>query len=68
MIYLTVSNLFTALYHETCLIQNPFFTVVDMDCWPCSSVNSVREVYDPKPVNEQHNPPFYYQVRKHFYF
>lgn len=51
----------TDLYHETCLIQNPFFAVVDMDCWPCSSVSNVREIVNPEP-NTQHNAPFIYEV------
>ncbi|XP_013185566.2 uncharacterized protein LOC106131122 [Amyelois transitella] len=52
----------TEYYHETCLIQNPFFTVVDMDCWPCSSVSNIREVQNPKPVSQQQNAPFIYQA------
>ncbi|XP_073966419.1 uncharacterized protein isoform X2 [Choristoneura fumiferana] len=55
----------TDLYHETCLIQNPFFTVVDMDCWPCSSVTNVRELYDPKIIsNQQHSTPFIYETEQ----
>ncbi|KAI8440418.1 hypothetical protein MSG28_001736 [Choristoneura fumiferana] len=43
----------TDLYHETCLIQNPFFTVVDMDCWPCSSVtNTEQQVINLKALKE----------------
>ncbi|KAI5645148.1 hypothetical protein NE865_02696 [Phthorimaea operculella] len=52
----------TDWYHESCLIQNPFFTVVDMDCWPCSTVSNIREIYDPKPVNQQHSAPFVYET------
>ncbi|KAJ2950470.1 hypothetical protein O0L34_g8714 [Tuta absoluta] len=52
----------TDWYHESCLIQNPFFTVVDMDCWPCSTVNNIREIYDPKPINQQHSAPFIYET------
>ncbi|XP_063379976.1 uncharacterized protein LOC134666677 [Cydia fagiglandana] len=53
----------TDLYHETCLIQNPFFMVVDMDCWPCSSVSNIREIYDPKLItNQQHTAPFIYET------
>lgn len=52
----------TDLYHETCLIQNPFFTVVDMDCWPCSTVTNIMEVNQPKPVNQQHTTPFIYET------
>ncbi|CAH0397571.1 unnamed protein product [Chilo suppressalis] len=48
-------------YHETCLIQNPFFTVADMDCWPCSTASNVREIYNPsESVNMQQNTPFIY--------
>ncbi|KAM3967992.1 uncharacterized protein ACR2FA_004397 [Aphomia sociella] len=51
----------TEYYHETCLIQNPFFTVVDMDCWPCSTIHNIREVHNPKPVNQQFTAPFIYE-------
>ncbi|XP_075972240.1 uncharacterized protein LOC142974031 [Anticarsia gemmatalis] len=54
----------TYYYHETCLIQNPFFTVVDMDCWPCSSVSNVMQVNDPKPVSQQHRAPFIYETEQ----
>ncbi|XP_037870733.1 uncharacterized protein LOC105841900 [Bombyx mori] len=58
-------SLFPALseyYYETCLVQNPFFTVVDMDCWPCSSITNIQEIFDPKPVTNQHIAPFVYQT------
>lgn len=29
------------LYDETCLIENPYFQVVNMECWPCENVNSI---------------------------
>lgn len=29
------------LYDEWCLIENPYFYVNDMDCWPCTVVHSV---------------------------
>lgn len=54
----------TDFYHETCLIQNPFFTVVDMDCWPCSAVSNVLEVDEPKPMSEQHHAPFIYKTEQ----
>uniref|UniRef100_A0A0C9R5D3 ThiI_2 protein n=1 Tax=Fopius arisanus TaxID=64838 RepID=A0A0C9R5D3_9HYME len=34
----------TELYDESCLIENPFFKVADMDCWPCSTVQSVPDM------------------------
>ncbi|XP_045763650.1 uncharacterized protein LOC123866244 isoform X1 [Maniola jurtina] len=52
----------TELYQETCLIQNPYFTVVDMDCWPCSTVNNVGEVFNPQPVHKQQTAPFIYKT------
>ncbi|XP_059061940.1 uncharacterized protein LOC131854795 [Achroia grisella] len=52
----------TDYYHETCLIQNPFFTVVDMDCWPCSTIHNVGEVQNPKPVTQQLTAPFIYET------
>ncbi|KAJ8727122.1 hypothetical protein PYW08_015519 [Mythimna loreyi] len=51
----------TDFYHETCLIQNPYFAVVDMDCWPCSTVSNIREVNDPIPVSQQQTAPFIYE-------
>ncbi|KOB72945.1 Uncharacterized protein OBRU01_11604 [Operophtera brumata] len=72
LLHFTIS----ALYHETCLINNPFFAVADMDCWPCSTVNNVMEVHKPKPVSEQQSAPFVYKTDqeivtpiklKHFY-
>ncbi|KAJ0179474.1 hypothetical protein K1T71_005186 [Dendrolimus kikuchii] len=62
---LPIISLFPSLteyYQETCLVQNPFFTVVDMDCWPCSTVYDVKEIYDPKPITEQQNAPFIYET------
>ncbi|XP_011708101.1 PREDICTED: uncharacterized protein LOC105462898 [Wasmannia auropunctata] len=29
------------LYDEWCLVENPYFYVNDMDCWPCTVVHSV---------------------------
>ncbi|XP_015114416.1 uncharacterized protein LOC107039363 [Diachasma alloeum] len=34
----------TELYDESCLVENPFFKVADMDCWPCSTVQSVPDM------------------------
>ncbi|CAG9858370.1 unnamed protein product [Phyllotreta striolata] len=31
----------TDLYDETCLIENPYFYVSDMECWPCENVFTV---------------------------
>ncbi|XP_072942159.1 uncharacterized protein [Epargyreus clarus] len=54
----------TELYQEPCLIQNPFFTVVDMDCWPCSSINNVRQAKNPQPTNQQQSAPFIYETEQ----
>lgn len=32
------------LYDEWCLMENPYFYVNDMDCWPCSMVHSVLDL------------------------
>ncbi|EFN68816.1 hypothetical protein EAG_15896 [Camponotus floridanus] len=32
------------LYDEWCLIENPYFYVSDMDCWPCTMVYSVPDL------------------------
>lgn len=29
------------LYDESCLIENPYFQVTNMECWPCENVHSV---------------------------
>lgn len=34
----------TEWYDEWCLLENPYFRVVDMDCAPCSSVNSIPDL------------------------
>ncbi|XP_034942654.1 uncharacterized protein [Chelonus insularis] len=31
----------TELYDESCLVENPFFHVLEMDCWPCNGIRSV---------------------------
>ncbi|XP_068627692.1 uncharacterized protein [Battus philenor] len=52
----------TDLYQEPCLIQNPFFTIIDMDCWPCSIVNNIGQINDPQPVHQQNSAPFIYKT------
>ncbi|KAK9695073.1 hypothetical protein QE152_g33111 [Popillia japonica] len=36
----------TELYDESCLVENPFFYVFDMECWPCQNVYSVIDLSD----------------------
>ncbi|XP_046978736.1 uncharacterized protein LOC124544300 [Vanessa cardui] len=60
--FLSLFPAVTDLYQETCLIQNPFFTVVDMDCWPCSTVNNIGEVFNPQPIHKQQTAPFIYKT------
>lgn len=36
--------LFLELYDETCLVENPYFYVSDMECWPCENVNTVIDL------------------------
>lgn len=54
----------TEFYDETCLIQNPFFTIKDMDCWPCSSVANVMEVTNPNTAIHLNNAPFIYETEQ----
>lgn len=32
------------LYDESCLLENPFFYVSGMECWPCENVHSVMDL------------------------
>ncbi|KAF5282210.1 hypothetical protein FQR65_LT02907, partial [Abscondita terminalis] len=34
----------THLYDESCLVENPYFYVSDMECWPCEDVHSVIDL------------------------
>uniref|UniRef100_A0A1Y1MH36 Uncharacterized protein n=1 Tax=Photinus pyralis TaxID=7054 RepID=A0A1Y1MH36_PHOPY len=34
----------TNLYDESCLVENPYFYVSDMECWPCEDVHSVIDL------------------------
>ncbi|KAJ3657770.1 hypothetical protein Zmor_009553 [Zophobas morio] len=34
----------TGLYDESCLVENPYFYVSDMECWPCENVHSVMDL------------------------
>lgn len=34
----------TQLYDETCLVSNPFFRVVNLDCTPCINVINVVDL------------------------
>lgn len=37
-------KLFVAFYYESCLVENPYFYVSDMECWPCENVHSVVDL------------------------
>lgn len=32
------------LYDESCLVENPYFYVADMECWPCQDVTTVLNI------------------------
>ncbi|KAL0268179.1 UNVERIFIED_CONTAM: hypothetical protein PYX00_010220 [Menopon gallinae] len=34
------------LYDELCLVENPYFQVSNMDCWPCENVRFVLNITD----------------------
>ncbi|XP_022899972.2 uncharacterized protein [Onthophagus taurus] len=36
----------TKLYDESCLVENPYFYLNDMECWPCQNVYSVIDLTD----------------------
>ncbi|KAF7279100.1 uncharacterized protein LOC143191520 [Rhynchophorus ferrugineus] len=42
--FLKIFPSLTDLYDESCLIENPYFFVNDMECWPCKSVHSVIDL------------------------
>lgn len=56
-------------YDEACLIENPFFYVTDLDCWPCINFKRVK-IY--KHVEEliyaDRTLPHILQVRLHLHF
>lgn len=36
----------THLYDESCLVENPYFYVSDMECWPCEDVHTIVDLTD----------------------
>ncbi|CAH1990180.1 unnamed protein product [Acanthoscelides obtectus] len=40
----------TDLYEESCLIENPYFYVSEMECWPCENVNTVVDITENKEL------------------
>nr|CAI5868191.1 unnamed protein product [Callosobruchus analis] len=40
----------TDLYDESCLIENPYFYVAEMECWPCENVNTVVDITENKDL------------------
>nr|CAI5868190.1 unnamed protein product [Callosobruchus analis] len=38
------------LYDESCLIENPYFYVAEMECWPCENVNTVVDITENKDL------------------
>lgn len=62
----------TTWYDETCLVENPYFQVVDMDCWPCQNVRSVLNLTGSNLSNEEYHSgiPFIYKEEgmKQVYF
>lgn len=41
----------TDLYDESCLVENPYFYVNDMECWPCENVHSVIDLTGLEELN-----------------
>ncbi|XP_050300014.1 uncharacterized protein LOC126738633 [Anthonomus grandis grandis] len=42
---------FTSLYDESCLVENPYFYLTDMDCWPCENIHSLLNLTGVDDVN-----------------
>ncbi|XP_066994534.2 uncharacterized protein [Anabrus simplex] len=43
----------TVWYDELCLVENPYFRAVDINCWPCEEVRSILD------LSETDNPRHY---------
>jgi hypothetical protein len=44
LVVMLIKNYILGWYDEWCLVENPYFQVNEMDCWPCSSVNTVQDL------------------------
>lgn len=41
----------TDLYDESCLVENPYFHVSEMECWPCENVLSIIDLTGIQELN-----------------
>ncbi|EEB11032.1 conserved hypothetical protein [Pediculus humanus corporis] len=46
------------LYDESCLLENPYFQVSNMDCWPCENIKFVLNLTDSKQNNAHVGLPY----------
>lgn len=54
----------TVWYDELCLVQNPYFRPVDVNCWPCEEVRSILDLTDvDNPPSYQPHTAFPYLVK-----
>lgn len=62
----------TEWYDENCLVRNPYFQVVDMDCWPCSNIRSILNLTGSDLASAEYHSgiPFIYKEDqiKHVHF
>lgn len=52
------------LYDESCLLENPYFQVSNMDCWPCENIKFVLNLTDSKQNTPHVGLP--YIIKVHF--
>lgn len=56
---------FVDLYDESCLVENPYFYVADMECWPCQDVTAVLNIskVEESSLKSGSGSPFITKVR-----
>lgn len=68
----------TELYDESCLLENPYFYVNNMECWPCENVYSVinatelenQSIFDsgsPFITNSNQGPVYFKDIQSLYY-
>lgn len=53
------------LYDESCLVENPYFYVTDMECWPCQGVTAILNIskVEANSIKSGSGSPFITKVR-----
>ena len=55
-------SFFLELYDESCLLENPYFQVSNMNCWPCENIKFVLNLTDSKQNNAHVGLPYIIKV------